>query len=327
MRIMFAMFLAALVSNSYAELVQLRQPGAKGQSLALHCIEPAKQSADAVLFIHGASFPTMLAAGFEFEGKDSWMDFMANRGFVACGLDFLGFGASSRPAAMAIDPAGAVPVGLAPDAAMQISVAVDYMIHQYRAKRVHIVAHSWGTIPSTLYAVTHPTALSSLTLFGPIVPKAGSRAEKTDYSWWSISAQERYGQLQFTDVLPTGMHLLDAAVDRKWAAEFAVAGPDGKSKGVGEPIKIPAGPVADINAAKADHFPYQPLNVRIPIFVVYGSYDTVVKDTDAEAFLDRFAASPLRWRLRIDNGTHVMHLEVNRKSLYQSVLAFIATVD
>jgi pimeloyl-ACP methyl ester carboxylesterase len=327
MRIMLAVLLTALVPNSYAEVVQLPQPGAEGQSLALHCIEPAKKSTDAVLFIHGASFPTMLAAGFEFEGKDSWMNFMANRDFLACGLDFLGFGASSHPTAMGVGPMGATPVNMAADAARQISVAIDYMTQKRQVKRLHIVAHSWGTIPSTLYAATHPTTLSSLTLFGPIVPKAGSRAEKTDYSWWSISAQERYEQLQFTDVLPRGMHLLDAAVDRKWAAEFAVAGPDGKSKGVGEPIKVPAGPVADINGAKADHFPYQPLNVRIPIFVVYGSYDTVVKDTEAEAFLDRFAASPLKWRLRIDNGTHVMHLEENRKSLYQSVLAFIATVD
>jgi pimeloyl-ACP methyl ester carboxylesterase len=327
MRIILSILLAAFVPNSYAAVVQLEQPGAEGQTLALHCIEPAKKTTDAVLFIHGASFPTMLAAGFEFESKDSWMNFMANRGFLACGLDFLGFGASSLPAAMALDPVGATPVDLAADAAIQISVATDYMIQKRQVKRLHIVAHSWGTVPATLYAATHPRTLSSLTLFGPIVPKPGSQAENTGFSWWSISAQERYKQLQFIDVLPKGMHLLDPAVDRKWATEFAASGPDGKSKGINDPIKIPAGPVADINTARADHFPYQSLDVRIPIFVVYGSYDTVVNDAGAEAFLDRFAASPLKWRLRIDNGTHVMHLEQNRKSLYQSVLAFIKTVD
>jgi pimeloyl-ACP methyl ester carboxylesterase len=302
-------------------------PGAEGQTLALHCIEPSKKGTDAVLFIHGASFPTMLAAGFEFDAKDSWMNFMANRGFLACGLDFLGFGASSRPAAMANDPAGAVPVDLAPDAAAQISVAVDYLIHQRHVKGLHIVAHSWGTVPSTLYATTHPTALRSLTLFGPIVPIAGSHAENTGFSWWSISGQERYQQLQFTDVLPKGMHLLDPAVDRKWAAEFAASEPDENSADIGSPIKIPAGPVADINGARADHYPYLPVDLRIPLFVVYGSYDTVVNDVEAAAFLDRFTSSPLKWRLRIDGGTHVMHLERNRKSPYQSVLAFIATVD
>jgi len=107
MRIAMAMLLAAGVSMSDAKVIQLRAPGNEGQTLALHCVEPVKGSNEAVLFIHGLSFPTMLAAGFEFEGRDSWLDFMSNRGFLACGLDFLGFGESSRPAAMMVEPAGA----------------------------------------------------------------------------------------------------------------------------------------------------------------------------------------------------------------------------
>ena len=67
--------------------------------------------------------------------------------------------------------------------------------------------------------------------------------------------------------------------------------------------------------------------VHIPVFVVYGDYDNVVDDDGAALFLAKFAASPLKWRLRIDHGTHVVHLEKNRKSLYGSVAAFIQTVD
>ena len=62
-------------------------------------------------------------------------------------------------------------------------------------------------------------------------------------------------------------------------------------------------------------------------FVVYGDYDTVVNDDGASRFLARFTHSPLRWRLRIDDGTHVMHLEQNRRSLYASVNAFIHAVE
>ena len=324
MRIVLAMILAALVPTAGAEVVKLPAPGVKGESLALHCIEPAKRGSEAVLFIHGASFPTLLAAGFEFEGKDSWMNFMAKRGFLSCGLDFLGFGASSRPTAMEVDPMGAVPVDQAADAASQISVAVEYLRKKRAIKRLHVVAHSWGTIPAALFVAMHPTAASSLTLFGPVVPKQGPAIESTDYSWWSISARERYAQLQFADVLPARVRLLDAAVDRKWALEFAASGTQGK--GVEDPIRIPAGPIADTNAAMADHYPYLPQEVRIPMFVVYGNYDAVVNDAEAEAFLSRFTGSPLKWRLRIDNGTHVLHLEQNRKSLYESVLAFIGSV-
>jgi len=79
MRILLTMVLAALIPTSEAEVIKLPAPGVEGKSLALHCVEPVNTSRDAVLFIHGASFPTMLAAGFEFEGKDSWMNFMAKR--------------------------------------------------------------------------------------------------------------------------------------------------------------------------------------------------------------------------------------------------------
>jgi pimeloyl-ACP methyl ester carboxylesterase len=326
MRIVSAVLLATLASTSEAEVIRLQAPGAEGQSLALHCIESAKPGSEAVLFIHGASFPTMLAAGFEFQAKDSWMNFVANRGFLACGLDFLGFGDSSRPPAMAVDPAGAAPVDAAADAALQISAAVDYLLKKREIKRLHIVAHSWGTVPAALYAATHSTTLSSLTLFGPVVPKPAAQVESTGFSWWSISAQQRYEQLQFTDVLPHGMRLLEPAVDRKWALEFAASEP-GHSKDITGSLRIPAGPIADTNAVVTDHFPYLRQDVRVPVFVVYGDYDTVVNDVSAEDFLSHFTASPLKWRMRIDHGTHAMHLEQNRKSLYQSVLAFMATVD
>jgi pimeloyl-ACP methyl ester carboxylesterase len=322
-----AMLLAAGVSMSNANVIQLRAPGNEGQTLALHCVGPVRGSNEAVLFIHGLSFPTMLAAGFEFEGKDSWLDFMSNRGFLACGLDFLGFGESSRPAAMMVEPAGAAPLDRAADTAMQISVAADYLLKTRGVKRLHVVAHSWGTVPAALYAAAHPTGLSSVTFFAPVVPKPGSPIKSTEFSWWDISPRERYEQLKFADVLPKGLQLLEPAVDRKWAAEFAASGPDGKSNGIDEKLRIPAGPIADFNDATVDHYPYHPTDVRIPVFVVYGSYDNVIDDAGGEAFLSRFANSSLKWRLRIDHGTHVMHLERNRKSLYQSVLAFVAAVD
>ena len=92
-------------------------------------------------------------------------------------------------------------------------------------------------------------------------------------------------------------------------------------------MRIPAGPVADIGEAQAGRYPYAAGDVRVPVFVVYGDHDTVVGDAAAAAFLARFDASPLRWRLRIDHGTHVVHLERARRSLYESVDAFIHAAE
>ena len=288
----------------------------------MHCVGPKRTTHEAVLFIHGASFPTMLAAGFEFQGDDSWLDFAAKHGKLACGLDFLGYGASTRPEAMSEPPDGVAPLVRAPEAAREISAAAAYLGKQAGITRLHLIAHSWGTIPAAMYAASQPKILASLILFGPIVPVPGYREKAVDFAWWSITAQQRERQLRFMDLLPPKLHLLETAVDRKWASEFAKSQPGG-SGDVGDTLRIPAGCIADIHDAKAGKYPYHQSDVTVPVFVVYGDYDDEADDAGAKAFLAKFTASPLKWRLQVDHGTHVMHLERNRWSLYQSAAAFM----
>jgi pimeloyl-ACP methyl ester carboxylesterase len=326
---MLASLFLALVASARlqpipVDTIYLPVPNAPAQHLALHCARPAQASHKSVLFIHGASFPTMLAFGFEFAPGDSWLEDMARKGYVACGLDFLGFGASSRPPAMAGPAGSAKPVTDAKEAAAEIALAADYLHKNLDMKAVHLVAHSWGTIPAATFAATHPHALSSLTLFGPIVPLTSSPAPSSQAqpAWWSITAQQRLEQLRFKTILPPGKYLLEPTVDRSWAPAFAATVPH-VAGDPGDALRIPNGPLADIDAVNAGHYPYDASKVTVPVFVVYGNYDDVINDAGAGPFLGMFTSSPLRWRLRIDDGSHVMHLERNRRSLYESVNAFI----
>ncbi|RDS79808.1 alpha/beta fold hydrolase [Dyella monticola] len=306
--------------------IYIDMPGAPKQHLALHCARPAQASRTSVLFIHGASFPTMLASGFEFAPGDSWLEYMARKGYVACGLDFLGFGASSRPPAMMGPAHAAAPVTDANEAANEIALAVDALRKKQGMTAVHIVAHSWGTVAAAAFAARHPDALSSLTLFGPIVPVKATADTTPQAAWWPLTAQQRLEQLRFKDVLPPDQHLLEPAVDNTWAPSFAASVPH-VAGDKPETLRIPYGPLADIDAVSAGQYPYDARDVIVPVFVVYGNYDDVVNDAGATSFLQRFTASPLKWRLRIDDGTHVMHLERNRYSLYESVNAFIHAAE
>ncbi|MDO1527815.1 alpha/beta fold hydrolase [Fulvimonas sp. R45] len=326
MSLLLALGLASAVSTADLQANTVYLPaGQPGQRLALHCVAPPQATRHAALFVHGASFPTGLASGFEFAPGDSWLAFMARRGYLACGLDFLGFGNSSRPPAMVGAAGAAPPVTRAPEAAREIARAVDYLRTRRGMATVHLVAHSWGTIPAATYAASHPQALASLTLFGPVVPSRDDDAPITD-AWWTITARQRYRQLRFERVLPKGVVLLEPAVTQRWTAAFDASVPHVPGDAPGA-LRIPAGPVADIAAAEHGDYPYDPAKVAAPVFVVYGDHDTVVDDARAATFLARFTASPLKWRLRIDHGTHVMHLERNRRSLYRSVAAFIGTVE
>lgn len=316
-----------LISALSISTVHLPLAHEPGQQVALHCVAPAQANGRAVLFVHGASFPTMLASGFEFAPGDSWMDFAAKRGLLACGLDFTGFGDSSRPAAMRHPAGDAAPVTRAPQAAREIAVAVDYLRTARGSGRIHLVAHSWGTIPAATFAAAHPGALASLTLFGPVVPKRAAPTTPVHEAWWTITAAERYQQLRYQGVLPPTLTLLEPAVAQRWAARFAASVPHVEGDPPGA-LRIPAGPVADIRAvASGGGYPYDPAAVTTPVFMVYGDYDTVTDDAGAAALLARFTASPLTWRLCIGHGSHVMHLERNRRSLYRSVDAFIQAAE
>jgi pimeloyl-ACP methyl ester carboxylesterase len=321
-----ALLAASLNYKPAAETINLPIATGAAQHIALHCVAPKRATVRGVLFIHGSSFPTMLAAGFEFQGKDSWMDFMASHDFLSCGLDFLGYGASSRPPAMTEPANGSPPVLRAPEAAREIAVAIAYLRDKRDIREVHVVAHSWGTIPAADFAAHHPGELGSLTLFGPVVPKPGSEPESEHVAWWGITPQERLRQLYFREVLPPGMVLLEPAVRSKWAGEFGASAPHFAGDPPGE-IRIPDGPNADIEAANDGTYPYAPSQVTAPLLVVYGSYDTESARPEAAttAFFEKFTSAPLKWQLCIHDGTHVMHLERNRMSLYESVLGFIQT--
>lgn len=323
-----ALLAASLNYKPGVETINLPIAAGTSQYVALHCVAPKEASHKGVLFIHGSSFPTMLAAGFEFQRGDSWMDFTARHGFLACGLDFLGYGASSRPPVMFEPADGKQPLLRAPEAASEIAVAIAYMQGRRHISEVHIVAHSWGTIPAADFAAGHPGTLTSLTLFGPIVPKAGSAAESENVAWWRITSEERLRQLYFKQVLPPNLVLLEPAVTSKWAAAFQASAPHIAGDAPGE-IRIPDGPNADIEAANDAIYPYAPGQVTAPLFAVYGDYDTesARPASATTAFLEKFTSTPLKWQLCIHDGTHVMHLERNRMSLYESVLGFMRAAE
>jgi len=49
----------------------------------------------AVLYVHGATFPSAVSVAHRFDGK-SWRDALGEAGFDVWGLDFYGFGHSDR---------------------------------------------------------------------------------------------------------------------------------------------------------------------------------------------------------------------------------------
>ena len=96
-----------------------------GLQLALLHKAPATLSGKTpVLFIHGSSFPSALAAGFRMGGV-SWMDELAGHHFDCYALDFLGYGYADRYPDKPLDS----PVSQAPGRAAQVCWDIDSAVN------------------------------------------------------------------------------------------------------------------------------------------------------------------------------------------------------
>jgi hypothetical protein len=97
--------------------------------------------APAVLYVHGATFPSALSVGFDF-GGGSWLDDWHTRGFDAWAFDFAGFGESGRYDAMSEPADRHPPLGRAPDAANQIAAVLALIRRETGRPCVSLVSHT-----------------------------------------------------------------------------------------------------------------------------------------------------------------------------------------
>ena len=299
----------------------LNLPGTGGEpSLLLRC---SAGTGRAVLYVHGATFPSALSVGYRFAGR-SWLDDLAAHGYDAWAFDFAGYGGSDRYAGMD-GPREAAPLGRAGEAAKQIAHVVDYIVDGTGCERVSLIAHSWGSIPAALYATQRPDRIDALCLFGPIAQRdtPGLPSPESAGAWRVVTVAEQLAR--FTEDVPSGHPpvLIDEDL-RYWGPAYLATDPESSSR---EPpsVKIPSGPQADILAARSGRLPYKPEAVVAPTLIVRGAWDSVSNDEDADWLLSRIAA-PIRKDVEIAKGTHLMHLEHSRDALFATVRAFLDEV-
>lgn len=274
-----------------------------------------------VLYIHGATFPSALSIFWKFDGR-SWADALNESGFSVWGLDFAGYGGSEAyPSMKEARPPVGEPLGRAPEAARQIERAVRYIIAQTGAKRVSIIAHSWGTMAAGLFATKNPDLVDRLVFFAPITHRQAPARNLQLGPWRYLTVEEQHKR--FVEDVPAA----HAAVllDRHfapWAAAYLAMD---RASAMRQPpsIKTVNGPVADILAAWSGNLPYDPAHIEAPLLVVRGEWDSLCKDGDAQWLLQTAIASPEKKDVKIAEATHLMHLEEKRGELYRAASEFL----
>jgi pimeloyl-ACP methyl ester carboxylesterase len=280
----------------------------------------------AVIYVHGATFPSALSVAHRFDGR-SWRDALCDAGFDVWALDFYGFGESGRYPEMDRPAADNPPPCIAEDAAKQLEAAIRFILGRQGIEKISLISHSWGSMPAGLFAGAHPALVDRLVLFAPIVQRA-SPVEKMPASfpaWRIVTLQDQWNRF-VEDVPAHEPPVLSRVHFEKWGEPYLDS--DCESR-VRDPagVKTPLGPFSEIIRAWHGQLAYYPARVRAPVAVIRGEWDSLMRDDDARWLFDAFAGSPIKRDIKIGRGTHLMHLEAMRLALWQESIGFLRGDD
>ncbi len=305
-----------------AELTQTHLKINGGEDADTLLLRRWQGSGDPVLYVHGATFPSALSVGYRFDGR-SWADHLHRHGFDVWAFDFAGFGGSTRPAAMNAPAAGTPPVGRAPEAARQVGAVVDHIRERRGGARVHIVAHSWGTMAAGRFAGDRVDAVGRLVMFGPIPQRQmkGLPPAERIGAWREVSIADQLKR--FIEDVPSGHppRLIEPDLAQWGPAYLATDAEAGRR--TPPAVRIPNGPQADIIAAMSGQLSYQPGRVVAPTLIVRGAWDNLCRDADA-AWLTNALGATEKADVVVAAATHLMHLEHGREGLFAATANWLA---
>ena len=307
-----------------------RIPGPRqGLSLFLRYLAAANtefRPRRAVLYVHGATFPSALSIAHRFDGR-SWRDALNDAGCDVWALDFYGFGHSDRYGEMNQPAANNLPLCVAEDAAEQVAAAVQFILARENIGRISLIAHSWGSMPACRFAAAHPDLIDRLVLFGPIGRREPRRYETPPAfpAWRIVTPQDQWNR--FIEDVPAGEPpVLSRLHFGEWAERYLDSDPESRQRSpVG--VKTPLGPFSEIIAAWHGRLPYDPAEVRAPVAIIRGEWDGLLPDDDARWLFDAFRRSQIKRDIKIGRGTHLMHLEAMRPALWRESIGFLSSDD
>jgi pimeloyl-ACP methyl ester carboxylesterase len=307
-----------------------RIPGPReGLSLFLRFLSAAaagSQPRRAVLYVHGATFPSALSVAHRFDGK-SWRDALCEAGFDVWALDFYGFGHSDRYPEMEQPPGDNPPLCVAEDAAGQLERAVRFILGHHSLEKLSLISHSWGSMPTGLFAGRHPALVDRIVMFGPIARRGPRRYEAAPkYPAWRIVTVEDQWNRFVEDVPAHEPPVLSRRHFEEWGERYLDSDPASRSRDPAG-VKTPLGPFSEIIKAWHGGLAYDPSQVRSPVAIIRGEWDGLMLDDDARWLFDAFTQAAVKRDIKISRGTHLMHLEAMRLALWRESIGFLRGDD
>jgi pimeloyl-ACP methyl ester carboxylesterase len=275
-----------------------------------------------VLYIHGSS--QAASATFDLKlDQESWMDYIAQRGYDVYLVDVRGYGRSTRPPEFA-KPADENPPVVRTDVAVRdVAAAVDFILNRRHLGSLNLIGWSWGTALMGRYASEHKDRVHRLVLYAPVWLHDPASTPPTLGAYRPLTMENARKNLLTGAPESKTSELLSPAVFEAWSAAELATDSEG-AKQSPPVVRIPNGYSADDrDYQSAGKALWEPSEITAPTLVVVGDWDGIQPPARAQAVFGKLINAPLRRLVQIGEATHLVLLEKNRLQLYREVQLFL----
>jgi len=336
LRALLGGLVAALVTTAafaqtqiVSEDIMVKSPDA-GIEIFVRNKRPANMTAfrpeRTLVYVHGATYPASTAFDLKLDGQ-SWMDYIAARGYDVYLLDLRGYGKSTRPKEMSEAAANNAPLVRNDTAIKDIGTVVDFVLQRRNIARVNLLGWSWGTALMAGYTAQNNPKVERLVLYAPVWIRQTASLVQTGPgptpAYRTVSRDSAMGRWltgvpedKKATLIPAGW--FDAWADATWATD-----PEGAK--MNPPVlRAPNGVVQDgLDFWAAGKSTYEPANIKVPTMLVLGEWDRDTPPYMAQTLFPLLVNAPGKRFVMLAEGTHTIIMEKNRTKLFEAVQSFL----
>ncbi len=277
-----------------------------------------------VLFVHGATYPSEVAFDLKL-GDQSWMEYIASRGYDVWLVDVRGYGRSSKTAALSQPPGANPPFADTEDAVRDIGTAVDFILKRRGVTKLNLIGWSWGTTTMALYTTRNNHRVNKLVLYAPVwtPPAVGNSPPPPTAAYRSVTMDA--ARQRWTTGVPADKQaaLIPAGWFDTWARAALDSDPEGAK--LNPPVlRAPNGTLVDILGGwlKGKRL-YDAEQIRVPTLLIKAEWDADTPSYMAQGLFASLKNAPYKSYIEVGEGTHTLMLEKNRMQLFRPVQAFL----
>jgi pimeloyl-ACP methyl ester carboxylesterase len=279
-----------------------------------------------VLFVHGATYPAHTAFDLKLDGQ-SWMDYIASRGYDVYLLDIRGYGKSTRPKEMSEDAKNNPPIVRGDTAVKDIGTVVDFILARRNIARLNLLGWSWGTTLMATYTTQNPGKVERLALYAPVWIRQTASLVQTGPgptpAYRTVRRDQALGRWLTGVPEDKKAALIPAGWFDAWADATFASDPEGAKQNP-PVLRAPNGVVQDgLEFFGAGKPYYDPAKITVPTLLVLGEWDRDTPPYMAQTLFPLLVNAPGKRFVMLAEGTHTIVMEKNRLELFKAVQGFL----